>query len=227
MGSKSDIDRGSPLSSPIRRNRVWFSVQVILRLVFTFWLRYRARGIEKIPKIGGGLLLINHQSYLDPLLIGLPLDRPVSYLARETLFPVPFVGWLLRSTYVMPINREAASPTSIKEAVRRLKHGFLVGVFPEGTRTRDGSVGQFKPGFIALIRRAKLPVYPVGIAGANEAFPRGKWLLRPRKVRVVFGDPFNSAEIEELSKRGQEEKLVALCRSRVIQCYQEAAKLLE
>ncbi|MBM81890.1 MAG: 1-acyl-sn-glycerol-3-phosphate acyltransferase [Planctomycetaceae bacterium] len=221
MAEKVEKD-SKTLPHPTRRNWHWLTIQFMLRLIFTFWLRYRARGIEKVPEDGGALFLINHQSFLDPLLVGLPLQRPVSYLARDTLFPVPVIGWVLRNTYVMPINRDAASTASIREAVRRMAHGFLVGIFPEGTRTTNGSVGEFKPGFVALIRRAKVPVYPIGIAGAHEAYPRKKLLLRPRKVYVVFGDPFTDEEIAALSKKGQEENLVEEARKRIVACQEEA-----
>lgn len=213
---------GPPLLHPTRRNWVWASAQFLLRLVFTAWLRYRARGVEKIPASGGGLILANHQSFLDPFLVGLPLSRPVSYLARDSLFRVPVVGWILRKTYVIPINREAATTTSIKAAVERMRHGFLVGIFPEGTRSGDGTVGPFKPGFVALVRRGKVPVYPVGVAGAHEAMPRGRFLLRPRRVTVVFGDPLTPDEIARYSARGHEDALVALARNRVMACQREA-----
>ena len=210
------------LPSPTRRNWVWFSFQFLMRLVFVVWLRYRARGVEKIPHSGGCLFLINHQSYLDPLLVGLPLHRPVSYLARDSLFPVPVIGWILRKTYVMPISRESASTTSIRAAVRRLKHGFLLGIFPEGTRSKDGSVGELKPGFITFVRRAKSPVFPVGIAGAHKAMPRNSWFMKPYKVAVVFGDPLLPEDVERLSRRGQEEKFLAFVRHRIAECQQEA-----
>ncbi len=142
----------------------------MMRVVFVCMLRYRIRGLEHV-KTGGGLVLINHQSALDPLLAGVALQRPISYVARDSLFPLPFIGWVLRHTYVMPINREAASSRLIKAMIRRMNHGFLVGMFPEGTRTRDGKVGRFKPGFLAMIKRCDVPIYPVGIAGANDAMP--------------------------------------------------------
>ena len=197
-------------------------MQVVLRVVFTFWLRYRARGFEKIPKSGGGLFLINHQSFLDPLLVGLPLSRPVSFLARDSLFRIPILGWLLRINYAISIDRESAGASSIKEALQRMKNGFLIGIFPEGTRCQDGLVGDLKPGFIAIIRRGKLPVYPVGIAGGHEALPRGAWFVRPRCVRVVFGDPLTPQELAVYTKRGQEQNLIALARARIVQCQQEA-----
>ena len=210
------------LPHPTRRNFAWWSIQLVLRHLFVVWFRYRARGVEKIPVRGGGLVLVNHQSFLDPLLVGAALSRPVSYLARDSLFRVPIVGAILRATYVKPINRESAGTASIRGAVARMEHGFLVGIFPEGTRTRDGSIGVFKPGFVAMIRRTRLPVYPVGIAGANEAFPRDGWQIRPRQIRVVFGDPFTPEELEPLSRRGCEEELLAVVRERVVRCQREA-----
>src|SRR5205809_1013122 len=89
-------------TDPERRNWVWWSFQVVLRLFFAVWLRYRARGHQQLAGCGGMLLVINHQSFLDPLLVALPLTRPVSFLARVSLFRVPVVGWVLRNTYVFP-----------------------------------------------------------------------------------------------------------------------------
>ncbi len=204
------------LLRPERRNLNWFASQMLLRAVFHLWNGYAARGTERLST-GGGLLLINHQSFLDPLLVGLPLTRPVSYLARDSLFRVPVLGPFLRSVYVMPINREAAGTESIREAIRRMRHGFLVGIFPEGTRTADGSLGEFKPGFVALVRRAGVPVYPVGIAGAFDALPRDARWLRPRPIRVVFGEPLTDEEL----KRGAE-SLSAVAHERIAACVAEA-----
>ena len=209
--------------SPHRRNWVWFTLQMILQVVFTTWLRYRARGTAHVPETGGALFVVNHQSYLDPLLVGLPLQRPVSYLARDNLFRVPVIGWILRHTYVQPINREAASTSVLRETVRRMEAGYLCGIFPEGTRSADGAVGEFKPGFVALVRRANAPVIPVGIAGAHAAMGRGSLLLRPRRVCVVFGEPLSSEMLLAFREKGREQDLVDLVRQRVVDCQAEAA----
>ena len=210
-----------PLPHPRNPNWVWRALQLILQNVFVFWLDYRARGMEQLPD-SGALLLSNHQSFIDPLLIGLPLDRPVSYLARHTLFRVPVIGWVLRNTYVMPINRDAAGTESIREAVRRMQHGFLVGIFPEGTRSAHGELGEIKPGFIALIRHSRLPVVPVGIAGGNHVMPRGAPLPRRGRVRVVFGAPLPGGEVERLSRRGNEADLLAFARHQLLECQRAA-----
>jgi 1-acyl-sn-glycerol-3-phosphate acyltransferase len=192
-----------------------------MQIVFCIWLRYRAKGLEHLPSEGGALFLINHQSFLDPLLVGLPLRRPVSFLARDSLFRVPVIGRILRNTYVMPINREAASTASLREAIRRLDHNFYVGIFPEGTRTTTGEVGPLKPGFLALMRRTNVPVYPVGIAGAFQAFPKGAWFLRPVKVRVVFGEALSPDELAHFDKH-QEAELLAYIRDRMLACHHAA-----
>jgi 1-acyl-sn-glycerol-3-phosphate acyltransferase len=199
---------------------------MILSVCFTIWLRYRARGVERLPTSGGGLLLANHQSYLDPLLVGLPLRRPVSYLARDSLFRVPVVGWILRNTYVMPLNRDSGGAAGFRETLRRLEDGFLVGVFPEGTRSPDGSLGAFKPGFAALLRRAHIPIYPVGIAGAHRALGKGSLFLKPHRVCVVFGEPFSRETIEPLCQRGRELELVEIVRTRIAECQREAENWL-
>lgn len=196
---------------------MWRGLQLLMQNVFVFWLDYRARGLEGLPATGA-LLLSNHQSFLDPLLIGLPLDRPVSYLARHSLFRVPVIGWVLRNTYVMAINREAAGTASLREAVRRMRHGFLVGIFPEGTRSADGRLGEIKPGFIALIRQSGAPVVPVGIAGAHDVMPRGALLPRRGRVRVVFGAPLPDEDVARLSARGHERELLAFMADRLEQC---------
>ena len=212
----------SRLPDPCRRNPVWYGLQLLAQALFPVWFRMRARGVEHVPERGGALLVINHQSFLDPLLVGMPLSRPVSYLARDSLFRVPVVGWLLRHTYVFPVNREAASTSSIREAVRRLQHGFLLGIFPEGTRGEGEGVRELKPGFVAMVRRSRRPVVPVAVSGTHAAFPRDRVLPRPRRVYVVYGKPISSAAIEPLCGHGREQNLIELVRDRMIECLDEA-----
>ena len=209
------------LPNPMQRNAYWRISQFIMQGILGVWLRYRARGIEHLPPTGGALLLINHQSFLDPLLVGLPLSRPISFLARDSLFRVPVIGHILRNTYVMPINREAASTTSLREAIRRLNAGFYVGIFPEGTRSVDGHVGELKPGFLALLRRSQVPVIPVGVVGAYESYPKGRPFPFPGKVRVVFGNEIPRETLDSFSK-ADEEGLLSLVRERIETCVRDA-----
>ena len=221
-GSMTPSSETSQLPPPMDRGPLWFTLQILLQNFFCVWLGYRAWGHERLEKEGGALILANHQSFLDPLLVGLPLRRPVSFLARANLLSVPVVGWILRHTFVMPINQEAASTASLRETIRRLHHGFLVGVFPEGTRSPDGNMSELKPGFAAIVRRAKHPVYPVGIAGAYQALPIKSWFLKPTRVRVVFGEPLSVAELEKYASREQDAALIELVRTRIAACCEAA-----
>ncbi len=216
-------------SPPIRtnyRNIPWILCQWVLQVFFVLWLRYQSRGKEHLPAEGGGLMVSNHQSFLDPLLIGLPLKRPVSFMARDSLFRVPLLGPFMRYEFVIPISRSAASSQSFRAAIQNIEYGNFVGIFPEGTRTTDGAVQRFKPGFLALLKRTDCAIYPIGIAGAFHALPRGAYYLRPRPVRVVYGKPIMAAEIRAYCERGAEKELLELTRQRVIECQRQAEEWL-
>lgn len=196
--------------NPGRRNWVWLVIQTVLRLLFAVFLRYRAYGYRDLERHSGMLFLINHQSFLDPMLVGLPLTRPVCFLARDSLFRVPIIGWILRATNVLPINRQSASSAVMRETIARLKAGSWVGIFPEGTRSSDGALGELKPGFIALIRRAQVPVCVVGIAGSNRSFGRGAWFPRMAKVSVLFAPPILPSELQTMLEHGDEQLLTQI-----------------
>lgn len=209
------------------RNLCWRVIHVLFFLFCRSWIRLRATGQENIDNTRGGLFLINHQSFLDPLLVAVLLSRPVSYLARDSLFKVPLVGWILKSTYVIPISREAARGGSIRVAMERLDSGFLVGIFPEGTRSLTDEVRSFRPGFLALARRSRQPIYPVGIAGANRAMPKGAWWIRPVRIEVVYGAPLDAHELSRLQDDKDDAALAEMARFRVAECASKAERLLK
>jgi 1-acyl-sn-glycerol-3-phosphate acyltransferase len=129
----------------------------------------------------------NHTSYLDPPLLAIALAREAVFMAKEELFRVPLLGRFI-GRYAFPVRRDAAQPSTLKEAVRRLKEGHLVVLFPGGGRARMGDGTQeVKRGVGVLQRLSGAPVLPAYIEGANEALPVGARLLRPRKLRVCFG----------------------------------------
>jgi 1-acyl-sn-glycerol-3-phosphate acyltransferase len=204
------------------RNRVYHFLQFCLQVTVPVYFRFQARGIEHVPQRGPALLVVNHQSFLDPLMVGIPISRPVRFLARDTLFRGRLIGAFLNKVYAIPVNRDAASSTTIRQAASQLKQGFLVGIFPEGTRSCDGQIGALKPGFIALVRRADVPIIPVGVAGTGAAFPRGAWFVRPTKCRVVFGAPLQSEMLAPLKGHGSEQALLDAVRGAMVRCFEEA-----
>lgn len=208
------------------RNLLWRALQPPFWLFCHSWLRLRICGRENIDNSRGGLLLINHQSYLDPMLVAVELTRPVSYLARDSLFRVPIVSFILRRTHVTPISREAVRGGSIRTALDRLERGFLVGIFPEGTRSSGDEVAPFRSGFLALARRTRQPIYPVGLAGADHAMPRGSWFIRPATIGVAYGKPFTAEEALDFRGASDRDSLAEFARARVAECQQTAASLL-
>jgi len=199
--------------------RLWYDVlRVVCRLTAILLFRIRCRGREFVPLDGGGLVLSNHQSHLDPVLVGLATDRRLNYLARDTLFRFAPFRWLINSLDAIPLDREGLGLGGLKETLKRLKRGELVLIFPEGTRTRDGEVGTLKPGFCALARRAGVPLLPVGIDGAFDSWPRSRLLPAPAVIHIQFGEPLEPAEIAGLDDR----ELVAEMDRRIRACHHKA-----
>jgi 1-acyl-sn-glycerol-3-phosphate acyltransferase len=209
-------------ANPDAQNGVYRFLQICLRVATPVYLRFKARGVENVPQRGPALFVVNHQSFLDPVLVAIPISRPVRFLARDTLYRGPLLRALLDKLYTIPINRGAASSATIRQATSQLQQGFLVGIFPEGTRSVDGQIGPLKPGFIALIRRVEAPIIPVGLAGTGAAFARGAWFVRPKTCRIVFGSPLRPAALADLKKHGSEQALLDTVREAMTRCYNEA-----
>lgn len=195
--------------------------RVLARLVVVWFCRFRVTGRENWPDEGGALICANHQSYLDPPLVGLTCSRRLTYLGRDTLFRHRFLGWLITFLDTIPIDREGGGLAGLKETLRRLKRGDMVLIFPEGTRTRDGQLQSLKPGFCAVARRSKVPLVPVALDGAYDAWPRTSPLPRGGRLAVVIGEPISAAEVAQY----EDEELVAELARRMEACLQEAQRL--
>jgi 1-acyl-sn-glycerol-3-phosphate acyltransferase len=201
--------------------RLWYEfLHIFCRLVAVVLFRIRCEGRENVPKKGGALVLSNHQSNLDPVLIGLACDRRLNYLARETLFSFAPFRWLIQSLDAIPIDREGLGLAGLKETLRRLKRGEVVLIFPEGTRTRDGEVAPLKPGFSALAQRGRVPLLPVGIEGSFAAWPRWRPFPLPATIHIHFGHPILPEEAAGFSDR----ELVAEVERRIRQCHADARR---
>jgi 1-acyl-sn-glycerol-3-phosphate acyltransferase len=199
--------------------RIWYdSLRVICRLVGVLVFRIRCEGREWVPEKGGALVLSNHQSHLDPMLVGLACDRRLNYLARDTLFGFAPFRWLIHSLDAIPIDREGLGLAGLKETLRRLKHEELVLIFPEGTRTADGEVAPLKPGFSALAKRARVPLVPVAIDGAFDAWPRTRGFPKPAVIEIQFGEPLSPEQVDQFSERD----LVAEMDRRIRDCHARA-----
>lgn len=169
------------------------------RLIGAAFFSFRVSGREHWPATGGALVCANHQSYLDPIIIGAACDRPLSYMARASLFRMPLFGGLIRTYNGFPVQREGIGIGGLKEMLRRLKRGEMVVIFPEGTRTTDGEMRPLQPGFISVARRSGQPLVPVAVAGAFTVWPRTSRFPRPQPIAVHVGEPLSAACLVGLS----------------------------
>jgi 1-acyl-sn-glycerol-3-phosphate acyltransferase len=202
--------------------RIFYNaVRVLARLATVAGYRLRVAGREHWPAAGGGLVCSNHQSMFDPVLVGLTCDRRLNYLARNTLYKNRLFAWLIDTLDAIPIDREGSGLAGLKETLKRLKAGELVLIFPEGTRTRDGEVAHLKPGFCSVARRSRVPLIPVGIDGAYQAWPRTSPWPTFGRMGVVIGEPILPERIAELS----DDELVAELEHRIRHCHSSARVL--
>ena len=164
----------------------WYHVARCLCALFVILcFGFKVYGRENVPTKGAFLLLSNHQSYLDPIFCAGLLSIRMCYMARDTLFKNWFFGRLIRSVNAIPVKRGQSDIAAIKAIIERLKQGLPVCLFPEGTRTTDGRIAAVKPGVAFLSRRAKVPVVPMVIDGAYEAWPRDRKTLQISGYQVV------------------------------------------
>ena len=198
--------------------RLWYAlVQAVTQVYLIATGGLRAGGRHNIPKTGAALLVSNHASYLDVFVIGIPLDRPLNYVARSTLF-LPVLGALIRSVGGFPIQREGMGASGLKETFKRLRRGGIVILFPEGTRSVDGELGELKSGIAVLAAKAKVPIIPAAVAGTYESWPRSRFLPLPYPVRIEYGPPITPEDIKGLST----DQTTSLIRQKMLECQQRA-----
>jgi 1-acyl-sn-glycerol-3-phosphate acyltransferase len=185
------------MTNPNERSFTWKSLQIIARICCTAWFDLKAYGLENVPKTGGVLRAANHQSYLDPVVVAVLLRRPVSYMAKSELFVNPFMGWLIRTLHAFPVRQGRGDVGALKETIKRLRDGYAMNIYPEGSRTEDGKIAPLLKGIALVIRKSGVPVVPVAIAGSFEAWPKGHTIFHASPVRVVYGQPMNLADLDE------------------------------
>lgn len=162
-------------------------VRSVVILLFKIIFRIKVFGKKNIPKKGGFILVSNHASYLDPVTLGVACPRKLNFMARHDLFDIPIFSKLLTTLGAFPIKRNTADLSALKEALKRLKNGEVVVLFPEGSRRFDGISDEPQPGIGFLSTKADVPVIPSFIKGTDLALPKGAKMIRPKKICVYFG----------------------------------------
>lgn len=210
--------------APRVRTCVWLRdltyrwTQGMISLVGVAFWRLRTHHAAKWPLKGGALLCANHQSYLDPPLIGSCCPRRMNYLARKTLFDFWPLGWLIRWYEAIPLERDGLGIGGLKEALKRLQAGELVLIFPEGTRSEDGELQPLQPGFVALARRGRVPIVTVAIDGAFDVWSRRRRLPGLAPINIVVGDSISQETMQSCS----DEELVALVARGIKSAFEQA-----
>ena len=149
-------------------------------------------GVEHIPARGPLVVVPNHQTFADPVLVTIPIRRRVYYMAWRRLFHVPVLGRAIRLLRAFPVDLDARDPMAIREARRRLvEEDAVVMIFPEGGRSKDGTLGHFHMGAFRLAASLGIPALPVTIAGGHESWPPGRRLPRRGRIRITYHPPLS------------------------------------
>jgi 1-acyl-sn-glycerol-3-phosphate acyltransferase len=146
-------------------------------------------GREHIPSKSPFILVANHQSILDPLVLMACIPRRITFLAAAYIFKIPLVGQIVRAGGALPVKSQKGDLASMKQALSQLSRGGVIGIFPEGGVSMDGQMRPFLPGWAYLALKAGVPVVPVAISGTRQVLPVGKYIPRRGKIRVSIGEP--------------------------------------
>ncbi len=218
MTTRSSIPATHRRSLPVflaQKLARWF-----FRILFLLFFRLRIHGLKNYPAEDGFLICANHQSFLDPLIMGISCPRPINYVAKQSLFRFPPLAWFMRWNDTIPIDRDGSGIAGVKEMLRRLKRKESIMMFPEGTRTRDGELQPIKLGFLSVAKRAKAPLLPICFDGAFQAFPRNRKFPRPGRIDVVIGQKIPFCDYVELT----DQQVGQLLQQRMQECFDVARK---
>jgi 1-acyl-sn-glycerol-3-phosphate acyltransferase len=178
------------------RNLLYKAVYHGARSFIEVFSTLEVEGWENVPP-GACLFASNHQSMVDPPLVGCCLPREISFVARRSLFDNPVFGFVIRACHSIPIDRDSADIGAIRSALGALADGHGLLIFPEGTRSQDGIIREAKAGAGLLACKSGVPVVPIRIRGARDVLPRGSLFpVGSARIRVRFGSPIAPREYD-------------------------------
>jgi 1-acyl-sn-glycerol-3-phosphate acyltransferase len=178
--------------------------------------RIRFEGVEHVPRTGPVVITPNHVSFMDPILITIPIRRALHYMALEPFFRVRGLGALMRWARAFPIQETERDSPAIRRALGILRGGEPLVIFPEGGRSPDGRLQTFRPGAFRIALAAGAPVVPVTIAGAFEAWPAGRRMPRPGRITITYHPSLDGTALPpDADRRARPEILMALARERI------------
>lgn len=183
----------------IQRIIAWFLYDVIFSTTI--------EGQENIDFSRTFLIIANHNSYIDPPLVGYAVPRPIAYMAKEELFKIPVLNKIIRWSGAYSINRKNKDTSFIENTVYALENGWLVTVFPEGGRSLDGRMMPVKSGVARILNKYDVPVLPVALIGTNKAWGKGQKFKFRTKMKVIIGKPIYPEEYLPKNELNEAEKI--------------------
>lgn len=174
------------------------------RIVRTFWRAIgpvEVLGLENVPATGPVLVISNHQSILDPILIQSFCRRPMYTMAKSSQYGSALMRWLLPRLLAFPVRRYQIDPLAVRNVLRHLQQGHAVGIYVEGERSWDGRLQRPRRGTLRLLLKSGVPIVPVAIAGSYDVLPRWSHGLRRASVRISFGTPIRFPRLERRADR--------------------------
>lgn len=185
-------------------------VRFVIRLATRLTGGVVVRGAEHIPDSGPVILAPNHRAHVDPPLVSLISPRPLCFMAKDELFRVPVFGKFIRAMGAFPVKRGTADRAALKRAIELLKAGRVVVIFPEGTRSEDGSLQTAEKGFALIAKQTGAPIVPVAIEGTERLLPKGSARLGRARVQITVGPALTAQGILiEQKQTGQEQDALA------------------
>lgn len=179
-------------------------VRFVGHVFFRLYNRCVITGNEHVPAKSPYLVVANHSSILDGIILGSSLPHPTHIMVKKEAFDNPMTGWFLRKALAFPVDRAKPDPTTIKTALRVLADGHVLGIFPEGTRNLRGLIRPFKSGAIKFAIRQKVPILPAFIANNHLLNPNGVMIPRPVGLKVGFGEPVDVPGLLQAGRTEQE-----------------------
>jgi 1-acyl-sn-glycerol-3-phosphate acyltransferase len=174
---------------PGERNLFFHTLRSIVRFLVRIAFPIRIFGMENIPKEGAAVVMANHTSFLDGIILEMFPRRLVRFMTKNSQYKGAFVGWFLLKGGTFPVRRYTTDILAIRNAIRIIQQGHLMGIFPEGERSWDGRMLPMKRGAVRLILALGVPIVPVGVSGAYGLMPRWTHSIKRVPVTIRFGKP--------------------------------------